>query len=246
MKKNHSLISLFTLVIFISSACKKTSSTPSEKLTDYLQLKAGSTITYRLDSINYISPGTVETITSYLVKDVVDTLTTDNLGRASWRVFRYITDTAQSQPWTNLETYFITPAESSVEFIENNLRYIRLTAPLEAKFSWQGNSLINTYTPDYNYLSSWNYTYESIGSSYNVIAGNIPGALVIQQTNSFVGDTTDTSIFSEKIYSGEVYAKGIGLIYKDFLYWQYQPQFNDINPGYRTGYGIRLNMISHN
>jgi hypothetical protein len=246
MKKNSCTIYFLMFVIFIVSACRKTSTSQTAELTDYLQLQLGKTITYRLDSTNFIFPGTVETTTSYLAKDVVDTLITDSLGRLSWHISRYVTDTAQSQPWTILETYLITPTGQTVEFVENNLRYIRLSSPLRNGFSWQGNSLIDTYSSDYNYLSGWNYTYDSIGSSYNVIAGNIPNAFVVQQENSFIGDTTNSTEFSEKEYSAEVYAKGIGLIYKDFLYWQYQPPNSEINAGYRTGYGIRLNMISHN
>ena len=43
----------------------------------------------------------------------------------------------------------------------------------------------------------------------------------------------------------EKYAKGIGLIVKDFLHWEYTGPSGGSN-GYYVGYGVRLTMIDHN
>jgi hypothetical protein len=238
----------------ISPGCKKTTNVvyKTDSLTDYLALQPGKSITYRLDSTNYTFFGTIITVTSYYAQDVVDTIILDDLGRPSWRVFRYITDTAQLQPWADLETYLITPTLGAVEVNENNLRFIKLSLPLTNGFSWPGNSYIDTSPPasasdaDYSYLDGWNYTYDSIGAPYTVLAGAIPNSLIVRQQNYAGPDTTNLLAFSQLNYSVEVYSKGIGLIYKDFLHWSYQPPNGGNAAGSKSGYGIRLNMIGHN
>jgi len=252
MKKTHLLFCFIALSILSIMGCKKTDTYKTDQLTDYLQLQSGKSITYRLDSTNFVFYGTIDTVTSYIVQDVVDTLVNDNLGRPSWRVIRYITDTAQSTPWANNETYLITPTVQTIEVNENNLRYIKLSLPLTNGFSWQGNSYIDTNTPetnndpDFSYLADWNYTYDNIGVPYTVIAGSIENTLTVQQQDETIGDSTDRTTYSERNYSVEVYAKGIGLIYKNFLHWAYQPPNGTNAAGYKTGYGIVLNMIGHN
>jgi len=251
MKKINLLICFIALTILSITSCKKTDTYKTDALTNYMQLQTGKSITYRLDSTNFTFFGTIRTVTSYIVQDVVDTLINDNLGRPSWRVIRYITDTAMSQPWANLETYLITPTVQTIEVNENNLRYIKLSLPLTNGFSWQGNSYIDTNTPatssdpDFSYLANWNYTYDSIGASYAVMAGNIDSTLIVRQQDQTLLDTTDLAHYSQRDYSVEVYAKSVGLIYKDFLHWVYQPPGVNSN-GFKIGYGIRLNMISHN
>ena len=46
-------------------------------------------------------------------------------------------------------------------------------------------------------------------------------------------------------YWTETYAKNIGLIYKEVVMWEYQPP-NSGNPGFRSGFGIKLTIIDHN
>ncbi|MBS1949361.1 MAG: hypothetical protein JST47_16500, partial [Bacteroidetes bacterium] len=241
---------VFSVLIMLFSACKKKNIIyQTDQITDYVSLQPGKTITYRMDSTNFTFYGLITTVTTYTVKDVVDTVFMDNLNRPTWRVIRYITDTAQSQPWQNLETYTMTPTVQTLEMVENNLRYLKLSLPFTNGFSWQGNSYIGTSPNnnlDLSYLSGWNYTYNSVGSSYNVIEGSIPNTLYVMQDDDYGGDSTNISSLSYRTYSIEVYAKGIGLIYKDFLHWFYQPPNNTSSTGYRTGYGIRLNMIDHN
>jgi hypothetical protein len=239
------------LSLVIISSCKKTLTYQGEPLTDYFQLQSGKTITYRLDSTNFTNYGTATTTTSYIVEDVVDTTILDNLGRTCWLVSRNITDTAETQGWSGLETYTITPTPTSIEVNENNLRYVMLAQPITQGFTWPGNNYIGPVgddnTPDPTYMEGWDYTYDSVGGPFTVLAGTIPNTLYILQANVFEPDSTNLASTSYLTYSVEVYAKGVGLIYKDFLHWFYEPPGSNGNSqGYRIGYGIRLNMIGHN
>ena len=51
--------------------------------------------------------------------------------------------------------------------------------------------------------------------------------------------------YAEKNYSVEKYAKNIGLVYKEFLHWEYRARYRQAAPGF-TGYGVKLTMTGHN
>jgi hypothetical protein len=100
---------------------------------------------------------------TYQVKFEVDSLITDNLGRPAYRIYRYIRDSANA-PWVTDDTYMAINTGNSLEFVENNLRFIKLKQPIEQDFTWKGNSFINTTSSsaEFNlqYLDGWDYTYE--------------------------------------------------------------------------------------
>src|SRR6266498_5784956 len=98
-------ISLLNLVLTASIACfffscKKTEQYQSAALSDYYPMQVGKYITYRVDSTIFTNFGHTIQIHSYQIKHSIDALVTDNLGRPAYRVFRYIRDTAGTQPWT--------------------------------------------------------------------------------------------------------------------------------------------------
>jgi hypothetical protein len=187
-KYRYSLLVVF--IFLIGQGCKKTDTFQSEPLSDYLQLQVGKYITYRLDSLVFINFGTQQVINSYLAKDVIDDSITDNLGRPSWRVIRYISDTTGTQPWTPIETYMITASRQDVEVVENNLRFIKLVLPIVDGFTWKGNSYIDTKSidPDFTYLDGWDYTYDSAGMPYTVLSGIVSNAVIIRQRDSTGND----------------------------------------------------------
>jgi hypothetical protein len=48
-----------------------------------------------------------------------------------------------------------------------------------------------------------------------------------------------------KNYWIEQYAKNVGLIYKEVVMWEYQPP-NSGNPGFTSGFGLKMTIIDHN
>jgi hypothetical protein len=247
------------LVVLVAGSCVKPSNTvfQSAQVTDYMPLQSGKSITYRLDSLEFTNFGTVWTTVSYQAMDIIDSQITDNLGRPSWRVNRFLSDTTGTQPWVFNETYMITATRNDVEVVENNLRFIKLVLPIVNGFNWQGNSYIDTNVPidtsggtntdpDLSYFANWTYTYDSVGMPFTTIGGLVSNAVTINQVNQYYGDSTNANLASGLTFSEEVYGFGIGLIYKNLIYWQYQPPNIQDNTGAYYGYGIRLNMISHN
>lgn len=249
MKRYLFVVLCFISVGFLVSSCTKESETLSLPLpSQYYPLETGHAYIYRLDSFLIPIFGTDFVVHSYLAKDSIADTIRDNTNRLSYRVYRFITDTLAEQGWQPIATYYITPADHAIEVVdENNLRFIKLKEPIEDDFSWEGNSYIDTksYNSPYQYMNGWDYTYQHVGQSYTDTISNqtYANTITVLQNDDSSG-TFDPSLYGYHNYSVEVYAEGIGLVYKDFVHWTWQ---TDPPPAhYETdSYGIRLRLIEY-
>lgn len=243
-------ISALIFISFLFTSCKKeTENFVSASVMDYYPLQVGKYITYDLDStVYYINFGQQASIIHYQVQDRVDAQITDNKGRPAYRILRFIRQNA-SQPWAPNNTFMVVPTSNSIEFVENNLRFLKLEQPVKQDFSWKGNSFIDTYSnyTDVKYLEDWDYIYDSVNVPLIINSVAIDSTIKVFQRDEFLGQ--DPSIpgtqYAEKNYSVEKYGKGIGLIYREFLHWEYQGE-QPGRPAYYDGYGVKLSIIDHN
>ena len=249
--KTFYLAAILSILLF---ACKKENDTNQPLVaSDYAPLKAGKFITYSLDSLVYINFGKVEAHRFYEVKYVFVDSATDNLGRKGFRTVRYIR-TLPNGTFVSDNTSFSIQLNNGFEFTENNLKYLKLANPISEGKMWKGNSAIDvtSQSADLQYLFDWDYTYKDVAQPKKVGTFNLENTITINQRNDSlnlpiipnvpVGNPNATQIAS-KDFSQEIYAKGIGLVYKQFLHFDYQTAFN--NGGY-IGYGVKLTMIDHN
>lgn len=252
MKK---IVTSFLAVVVLSLiflSCNKKDTFKSAALDEYLPMQVGKYIRYRLDSLLFVNFGQTDTTIYYEAKDVVDAEITDNLGRPGYRLIRYLRDTFSNNEmdWTPAATFMVIPTRETMEVVENNLRFQKLKLPVKDGFNWKGNSYISAYSSDpnwdYRFYDDWDYTYEQMDVPFTVFGEqSIPNTITVNQRDEIIGIPEDPNAYSEKNYSVEVYAKDIGLVFKDFIHWEYQPP-NGGNPGYKIGYGIKLVMIDHN
>jgi hypothetical protein len=240
---SHFVLSLLILVI---CSCNKSNPLVTDSPADYYPMHVGNYIIYRMDSLKYINVGSQDTLISYHAKEVVDDSITDNLGRLSYRIIRYLSDTTETAAWTPSIAYMVTPLKGSVEVVENNLRFIKLVTPVQDGISWLGNAYIDTKSDDspVPYMDGWNYTYANTGLPFDVLAGTIPTTVTVNEANEISG-LGDNS-YTQTIYSAEIYGKNIGCIYKKFLYSVYQSPNVEYPQGATIGYGLTFNMVSHN
>lgn len=239
------LFILTAAVVF--SSCKKSSEVyQTASVTDYYPQVVGKYITYNLDSTVFINFGTKDTVISYQVKFVVDAKITDNLNRPAYRVFRYIRKTPAA-PWNPDNTFMVVPTDFTVEFIENNMRFVKLHGPVRDGYTWKGNSYIDTYSlnSSVKYLDDWDYTYDSTNTKQTVGAYTLDNTLKVSQRNEVIGNPNDPNSYSEINFSEEKYAFGLGMFYRNFLHIEYQPPTPG-RGGYRLGYGVKMTMIDHN
>ncbi|MEO8413864.1 MAG: hypothetical protein ABI472_09405 [Ginsengibacter sp.] len=241
-------IGLFFISLFFVSCKKETTNFTSESVTDYYPMQVGNYITYQLDSTIFLPFGARDTVISYQVQDRVDAQITDNIGRPAYRIIRYIRQDT-SEAWAPNNTFMVVPTANSIEYIENNLRFLKLEMPVKQDFSWKGNSYIDTYSinSDLQYLDDWDYTYDSLDVPLTINSIIIDSTITVTERDEFLGQ--DPSIpgtqYAEKTYAIEKYGKGIGLIYREFLHWEYQGSQNGV-PGYYAGYGVKLTITNHN
>jgi len=244
------LLMTVTVSALFFCACKKSSENfVSAPISDYYPLQVGKYITYSLDSTVFLNFGTVMAIKSYQVKHVVDAQITDNLGRPAYRIIRYIRKTP-ADPWVSDNTFMAISTELSMEFVENNFRYLKMKQPVKDGYSWKGNSYIDTYSLNsaVKYLDNWDYYYDSLNLPAKIGALTIDSTLKVAQRDEVIGSPANPNSYSERNIGEEKYAKGIGLIYRRFLHTEYQPP----TPGHPAGaysdgsYGVTLKMIDHN
>src|ERR1700760_3357477 len=106
---------LFLVVFLAFASCKKTVHYPAVAPADYfIPLQTGKYATYRLDSLNFYYYGQLDTVTSYLAKDSVESSFVDGSGNTAWYVTRYMSDTTGAS-WYPGETYTVTPSQQRLE-----------------------------------------------------------------------------------------------------------------------------------
>ena len=246
----NKLLLLLLGILFFTSCKKESAQFETTPISDYAPLTVGKYITYNLDSLVYLSFGTVEAHKLYEVKYLTADSLRDNMGRKAFRITRYIR-TLPGGTFTPDNTFLAVNTGTGFEFTENNLRYLKLVQPIQDGKTWKGNSAIDVTSlgSDLQYLSDWDYTYALTDQPKTIGTFNLPATVTVNQRDESFnlpvvlpgpGVTNPTNIAS-KDFSQEIYAKGIGMIYRKFLHYEYQLSFR----GY-IGYGVTLTMTDHN
>jgi hypothetical protein len=238
------VLSASLVVIFGLVGCSKTDSAPaSTNMAEYYPLVVGKYITYQLDSTVFINLSTKKVVRSYIVQDFIDAQITDNLGNPAYRIrrmMRSITDTTQ---WFDNASFVVVPSLKSTLFIENNLKFIKLINPVADLNTWAGNSFINTDDNFLRFYENWEYFYENVEQPIVLNNKTYPETITVNQIDLVNGDPSNKNFFYAITKSSEVYAKGIGLVYKDFLYEAWQPSTQNYEA---NCYGIKLTILNHN
>ena len=245
MKK---LIPIVLCVLFFAACKKQSEELQIVPISDYAPLKVGKYITYSIDSLVYTNFSTIEAHRFYEVKYQVMDSFTDNVGRKAFRMVRYIR-TLPAGTFLPDNTAIAVNTGSRYEFVENNLKYFKLTLPIADDKSWKGNSAIDLIVDpstgvDLSYLGDWDYTYAGVGTAKKVGTFNLANTLTVNQKN----DSTNLPItaftnIAYKDFSQEIYAKDIGMVYRNFIHFEYQKSPNSFS---YKGYGVKLIMVDHN
>jgi hypothetical protein len=247
-------VGVLFLSVQLTGCNKKDESFATHAVTDYMQLQTGKYILYRYDSLRYVDHDRKDTIISYQAKDVVEGEATDNLGRAGWRIVRYLRglNSTSEADWRPLITYLVTPSRENIEVNENNFRYIKLVEPITEGRTWRGNGYLpnNPFEGRYQFsndedMDEWEFTYQDVGATATYNNKDYDSTItVVQIADSTNTPVTDPRVPAAKTLSVETYAKNVGLVYKEFVMWEYQPATTQ--SAYYTGFGIKLTIIDHN
>lgn len=251
--RNFFIIAALFCVGFSCSDKKEILKTDS--LSDYYPLELGKSITYRIDSTVFLKSGSLTEVHKYQVKHTVLQETTDNNGNRTYMIGRALNNEAGTGNWTSDGSYAVTLRENSVDVTNDNLTVTVLQLPFKNGFSWKGNSRLPLKPYDQLYdmeiagndLQDWVFSYTGFGDTENQGQAYNDVWTVTQNDYTLnIPPTADTK-FGYKEVSTEKYAKGIGLVYKDFQLFQYEDGSNhDFPAPHYTGFGITMWMISHN
>ncbi len=241
------IIFVGTLNVLLPACSKQTEIFESASLQNYYPLNVGNIFIYRLDSTVPVSFGSRLEVHSYQAKDSVEAVFNDNQGRPSYRIFRTIRDTAGTKPWRFAATYTATNTGNAIEYVDNNMRFIKLRLPIVEGYTWKAHSYIDTKSLNSNvtYLDEWEYAYEKVGQPFAVFNKTYDSTIqVFQHDETSPPGPFDPNNYQQRNLGKEVYAKGVGLIYKEFLHWTYQTTPPPAK--YEDGsYGVKLRLINH-
>jgi hypothetical protein len=250
-RMKNTLPALLLAVLALGSCKKQTETLSLEPVSNYTFSRPGQYIIYRVDSTVVLSFGAVLRVNSYHEKHEVDATITDNTGRPSLRVFRYQRDTTGTGAWRPSGSYLVTAADNKVEVSENNMRFVKLAAPMREGFTWLGNRFLPTkaYSSAFefsndNYMDAWEYTYEDVDSESVINGRTYPGSVTVMQIDESINFPVTSQTYGTRNYAVEKYAKGIGMIYQELIMLEFQPPPFD-RPGYR-GFGVKRSIIAHN
>lgn len=185
------------LSILVLSSCKKDTTNVNLHY-DYFGAETGKYIVYDVKEISHLSNYTKDTI-NYQLKTVIGDTVHDNSSRIGYKFKRYKRN-LPTENWVLKDVWFIIIAENKGELIEENERIIKLVfAPKENKV-WNGNA--------FNTKEEVEYSYEDIHSSMDYNGFHLDSTLKVVQEDVF------NMIQYRNKY--EVYAKGIGLVKKNY------------------------------
>lgn len=244
----RSILFLFFSAILFSACKKQLDPFNPPALAKYYPLTVGKYITYNLDSTVFTNFGQNMVVVHYQAQDRVDDSFQDNNGTKQFRVVRYLRQNS-NQEWVPNNTFLVKATDNTIEVVVDNLRYQKLKNPINNGFSWKGNSYIDSYSlnSDVKYLDDWDYTYDSVNVPLKFGSLTIDSTIKVAQRDEFLGQDPKLpgTQYAEKNYSIEKYGANIGLIYKEFLHWEYQGS-QPGRSGYFVGYGIKLTIVDHN
>lgn len=255
--RSISTLCLSLLIIFTYTfvSCSKKEDFVSDPLSDYIPLQIGKYITYRLDSLVFTGFGRNIETHRYQVKYVVDAQITDNQGRPAYRIYSYISDSTGTEPWTPSGTSVITPLSNSIEVTENNLRVVALHLPVRDGFTWKGNIYLpadpyESLNPSNNYdngMNDWDFYYDGgIEPSESILGHTYDSVCTVEQIDEVTNVGASAPVIVDTIYgsksrSVDKYSKGVGLVYRKYELWSFEPSGKIY-----TGFGVTLWMVDHN
>ena len=194
---------LFGLLLFVAFACKK----KTEDLPDvgyaYAPQNIGKYVIYDADSTIYDDFKNDTTYYKYRIKEKLEEVFTDNQGRKAIKLVRYIKKYNDSVsygniPWTVKDVWNYTKTATTLEVVEEDIRFTKLIFPVKEESTWNAN----------NTLGEWEYKYSYTDRAETINGTHFDNVLMVIQ-KSDKGNAIHREYYVEK------YAKGVGLIYRE-------------------------------
>ena len=162
-------VSVFCLLVV---SCKHEVEAPSDVGYSFFPAKTGSWIIYDVDSTEY--DGFTHTVKKYSfqLKEKVESVFQDNQNRETMRIERYIKEN-DSIGWVLRNVWISNLTNTTAERVEENLRFVKLTFPVAAGKTWDGNV--------YNTLGEQEYSMKNIDKPFSISGKTYDSTLTVVQ-----------------------------------------------------------------
>ena len=198
---------IFLLMIFAFAffSCKKKTEDPPDVGYAYAPQNIGKYIVYDVDSTIYDDFTHDTTYYKYRIKEKLEEVYVDNQGRQSIKLVRYIKKYNDSigydnMPWIIKDVWNYTKTNTTLEVVEEDVRFTKLIFPVKEESTWNGNAN--------NTLGEWEYKYSYTDRAETINGTHFDNVLMVTQKN-------DKNNVIHREYYVEKYAKEVGLIYRE-------------------------------
>lgn len=165
---------------------------------DFFPLTVGMYQVYDVQEIKYSAFTSPEQSNYQLRQEIVDFFTNGE-GSTTYVIHRS-TRQQETEDWTYLNTWSAYRSGHYVVVQEENVKFVKLIAPMQVDAYWNGN-LFNTLGED-------DYRIESIGKTFSLLQDvSFDNTVVVNQNDE------RTLLFEDE--RKEVYAFGVGLAFKE-------------------------------
>lgn len=199
-------ISVLLIMISLWSCKKHSVEAPMDLGYDYYPTDIGKYVIYNVDSIIYDDFKHDTTEYKYQIKEKLEENYTDNEGRPTIKLVRYIKKYDPNVPYSNMpwvvkDVWAVNKTNSSVQVVEENVRLTKLSFPTTVDASWNGNA--------FNTMDEWDYQYIYTDRTQTINGTLMNKVLYVQQKD----DKNKNNIHRQ--YYIEKYARGIGLVHRE-------------------------------
>lgn len=164
----------------------------------YFPMEVGEFRIYNVTSVRYLQD-TVSDSSTFQLRERVDTLYHNLAGEPTYKIIRSRRTTA-NDPWLDDSVITLTISNNLVRRLANNTELVKMVFPVKNSKNWDPN--------EYNTLEAGNAFYQNVGQPFSA-GGKEYSKTATVSVNDFV------SAINKDIRK-EVYAEGVGLVYKDY------------------------------
>ncbi len=224
------------LFVAINTSCSDDETIPSTLPASfrYFPLDTNTWVIYDVDSIVHLDRDDAYGVDtsierfSFQVMEVTDSAYIDGQNETAYRIsrFRRVND---SLPWQFQSVWSAKRTASNAQRVEENIRFVRLSFPIDSRSTWNGNA--------FNYYPEELYYYEDIHQPLIVQGLAFDSSVTVIQ-NDFVSNVN-------RITKIEKYAVGVGLVDKQLDSLRLSLNFGGVLILNGLEYSQRVNSYSH-
>jgi hypothetical protein len=211
------LLPLSICLFLIISCGENVTETFEQNGKDYYPLAIGKSITYNVDSVIYDPEATgfvkIDTTKWQFREDIVDTFKGID-GKTQYKIERFERRLGTTK-WVIGKVLSASVTDQYALRDEDNLRFVKFPISFLEKTSWNGNAFNDSLKVIIAgellelFSKKWDYQIESFGKSETI------GGKVFDDVLTVVAKT-DPKILTETRSTVEKYAKGVGLVSREF------------------------------